>query len=113
MGHNLITWAARKQRTVSRSLSEAEYRSVASCAIELCWFRLLFSELQVPLCKVLLRYDNLSTIALTKNVVLHARTKHIETDLYFVRDMVSLGFLQLQHIPGTEQVADLLTKPLS
>lgn len=57
--------------------------------------------------------DNLSTIALTRNSILHAHTKHVKLDLYFVHDMVQAGDLQLQHVPSIDQVVDPFTKPIS
>ena len=43
----------------------------------------------------------------------HARTKHMELDAFFVREKVLTKQLVVQHIPGTDQWEDLLTKPLS
>jgi hypothetical protein len=43
---------------------------------------------------------------------MHARTKHMEIDLFFVREKVLSKQLSAKHIPGTDQWADVLTKPL-
>ena len=56
--------------------------------------------------------DNMSTIALASNLVLHARTKHIEIDAHFIRDKVKEKKIELRYVPSTDQIADLLTKPL-
>ncbi|PNX97517.1 retrovirus-related Pol polyprotein from transposon TNT 1-94, partial [Trifolium pratense] len=42
-----------------------------------------------------------------------ARTKHMEIDLFFVREKVLAKQLSVLHIPGTAQLADVLTKPIS
>ena len=39
--------------------------------------------------------------------------KHIQIDLHFVRDLVQKGSLKVQHVHTQDQLADLLTKPLS
>ena len=39
--------------------------------------------------------------------------KHIAIDLYFVRDLVSKGLLQVSHVSTHDQLVDLLTKALS
>jgi hypothetical protein len=39
--------------------------------------------------------------------------KHIQIDLHFVRDLVQQGCLQVRHVHTQDQLADLLTKPLS
>ena len=45
--------------------------------------------------------------------MLHARTKHIELDIHFVRDMVLNKNLEIRYVPTDEQTADVLTKGLS
>ena len=39
--------------------------------------------------------------------------KHIQIDLHFVRDLVQKGTLNVKHVHTQDQLADLLTKPLS
>ena len=57
--------------------------------------------------------DNQSTVLLAANPVLHARTKHIELDLYFVRERVIQKQLEVKHVPSLDQVADVFTKAVS
>ncbi len=56
--------------------------------------------------------DNISATYLTANPVFHARTKHIEIDLHFVRDKVASGCFTVKFISSKDQVADVFTKPL-
>ncbi|RVW43373.1 Retrovirus-related Pol polyprotein from transposon RE1 [Vitis vinifera] len=114
LGPNLISWQSKKQHTVSRSSTEAEYRSLAGLVAEITWLRSLLSELQLPLAKPPLVWcDNLSTVLLSANPVLHARTKHIELDLYFVREKVIRKEVEVRHVPSADQLADVLTKTVS
>lgn len=55
----------------------------------------------------------MSTVQLSANPILHARTKHVELDLYFVREKVVQGALFVKHVPSVDQVADVLTKAIS
>ena len=57
--------------------------------------------------------DNLGVTHLNYNPVNHSRMKHIQIDLHFVRDLVHRGILQVHHVHTDDQLADLLTKPLS
>jgi hypothetical protein len=57
--------------------------------------------------------DNQRCIKMTENLVFHDRSKHIEICYHFIYDMVQRGALKLQYISTDEQVADMLTKPLS
>jgi histone deacetylase 1/2 len=113
-GPNLISWSAKKQDTVSRSSTEAEYKSVANATAEVIWVQSLLSELGVrlrqPPC---LWCDNMGATYLSANPVFHARAKHIEIDFHFVRERVMKKQLEVRFIPSKDQVADGFTKPLS
>ncbi|MDV3140030.1 MAG: reverse transcriptase domain-containing protein [Sweet potato little leaf phytoplasma] len=113
VGPNLVTWWSKKQQSVSRSSTEAEYRSLASTAAELMWVKSLLSELCVSYKPPVILCDNLSTVALAHNPVLHAKTKHIALDLFFVSEQVQSKTITVQHLPSSHQIADVLTKPLS
>jgi hypothetical protein len=56
--------------------------------------------------------DNISAINISKNLVLHSRTKHIEIRYHFIRNLVEEQLLELTFIPTKQQLADLFTKPL-
>nr|GEV98529.1 ribonuclease H-like domain-containing protein [Tanacetum cinerariifolium] len=72
-----------------RSLAEAEYCGVAIAVAETCWLRNILRELHTPFSSAMLVYcDNVSVVYLSYNPVQHQRTKHIEIDIHFVRDLV-------------------------
>jgi histone deacetylase 1/2 len=99
---------------VSRSNAESEYCGLALATAEMIWMQALLQELCVSIPVIpLLWYDNINAYHMAKNPVFHARTKHIEIDLHFIRDQVTRGKLQLQFIPTEEQPANLLTKNLT
>jgi len=56
--------------------------------------------------------DNKSAEALASNPKYHSRTKHIELDLHFVREHIANKELLSEHVSSSDQLADVLTKPL-
>ncbi|GKB50932.1 ribonuclease H-like domain-containing protein [Tanacetum coccineum] len=113
LGNNLLSWSSKRQPTLSRSSAEAEYRGVANAVAETCWIRNLLRELHTPLSSATIVYcDNVSAVYLSSNPVQHQRTKHIEIDIHFVRDLVATGQVRVLHVPSRFQYADIFTKGL-
>ncbi|GKB78558.1 ribonuclease H-like domain-containing protein [Tanacetum coccineum] len=86
---------------------------VANVVAETTWLRNLLRELHTPLLTATLVYcDNVSAVYLSANPVQHQRTKHIEIDIHFVRDMVAIGHVRVLRVPSCYQYADIFTKGL-
>ncbi|GJZ55884.1 ribonuclease H-like domain-containing protein [Tanacetum coccineum] len=113
LSNNLISWSSKRQPTLSCSSAEAKYRGVANVVAETCWLRNLLRELHTPLSSATLVYcDNVSAVNLSCNLVQHQRTKHIEIDIHFVRDLVAAGHVRVLHVPSRYQFANIFTKGL-
>ena len=63
--------------------------------------------------KVTLNIDNQSAIQLAKNPEFHKRTKHIDTQFFFIREKYESGEMSVEYVSTDQQIADLFTKPLS
>ena len=114
LGGNLIARYACKQKVVARSSAESEYKSLALATTEVMWLQSLFTELGLPklAATLVIWCDIVEANSLASNPVFHARTKHIEVDVHFIREKVEAKQLEVRFVPTEEQVADVLTKPL-
>ncbi|PKU81304.1 Retrovirus-related Pol polyprotein from transposon TNT 1-94 [Dendrobium catenatum] len=114
LGETLISWTVKKQRTVSRSSTESEYRALAALTTDIVWLRRLLTEFGISQSYPTDLYcDNMSAIALANNPMFHSRTKHIEIDQKFLRDHIQQNNIRLHPISTIDQVADIFTKSLS
>ncbi|RVW64469.1 Retrovirus-related Pol polyprotein from transposon RE2 [Vitis vinifera] len=108
-----ITWSSKKQQIVTLSTTEAEFVAAASSSCQAIWLRrlleVLYNQQQGP---TVIYCDNLSTIKLSKNLVLHGRSKHIDVRYHFLHDLCKDGVIDLVFCKSEDQIADILTKPL-
>ena len=89
VGGNLVTWRSKKQNVVARSSAEAEYRAMTHTASEMLWVRSLLRDLGIDVSTPMQMFcDNQAAIFIAKNPVFHERTKHIEVDCHFIRDLL-------------------------
>ena len=95
------------------STAEEEYVVTFSARCEALWLQKLLSNLfDLQLDVTCIFCDNQSCVKLSKNLVFHEKSKHIEIKFHYIRDMVQRGEMKLQYMEIKEQVAYVLIKPL-
>ena len=112
VGNNLVSWMNRKQNSISLSTIEAEYIATSSCCTQLLWMQKLLHDYDICQKHLTIYCDNTSAINISKNLVQHSRTKHIEIQYHFIMELVEDGILTLEFIHTDDQKFDLFTKPL-
>ena len=58
----------------------------------------------------LIHCDNTSTISMSKNLVLHSKTKHIAIKYHVLKEKFAGKQIILEYINTKEQIADIFTK---
>ena len=113
IGSGAVSWTSKKQPTVALSSTEAEYKAACIAACEVVWLRRILMDVAVPIrTATVLRCDNQSCMAIAKNPVFHARTKHIEIQYHYVRELINDEIVELEYCPTSENAADIFTKAL-
>lgn len=106
-----ISWASKRQSTIALSTTEAEYYAAVHASREAVWLRRLLEDLGYPQSEpTILHEDSQGCIAMTKNPVFHARTKHIDIQCHWIREKVKDREVELKYMDTNQQAADMLTK---
>lgn len=113
---NLVSWSSKKIALVATSTLEAEYAALSLAGRQAIWLQSLDGQLQMQNpdeYKTIQQYcDNTSAINVVKNPESHARTKHFDIHVHFVRQRAALGHIKVDYLSTKRMPADFLTKPL-
>ncbi len=109
----VVSWYNKKQRTVSISTNEAEYIALGHAAREVVWIWRFINKMRLEVLEsITLHGDNEMSIALTKNAESQHWTKHIDVQHHYIQEFVNEGELTIKWIPGSDMLADDMTKAL-
>jgi len=109
-----VTWGSKRQKTVALSSTEAEYMAATQAAKEAIWLRAMLEQMGYKQeATTAIACDNQGALALTKHQIYHSRTKHIDIQHHYVREVVAAGKVAFDYVATEEMTADVLTKGLS
>jgi hypothetical protein len=104
---------ARNNPSISLSTAEAEYIAAVGCCTQVLWMKQTLKYIQVEYDEPIPIYcDNTSTISISKNPVMHSKTKNIPIKYHFLWEHVAEKNIRVEYVGTKEQVADIFTKPL-
>ncbi|GJT50848.1 copia protein [Tanacetum coccineum] len=112
MGCCLTSWFSKKQTALAISTTEAEYVFAGKACQQALWMKQALVDYDIKLDDIPILCDNKGAIYLSKNHVLHSRTKHIEIHHHFLRDNVQKGNITIEKVAFEDNIADILIKPL-
>ncbi len=109
-----IQWTCKKQTCVALSTLEAEHAAAAEVARELLGLKQIMEELELKFkSPVTLWIDNKEAIKQVEQDTSSKRLKHADMKLKFLLDRANKEEIEPVYVKSEDQVADLLTKPLS
>jgi phosphoribosyl-AMP cyclohydrolase len=108
-----ISWMSKRQVVVALSTTKAEYMKTTHESKEEVWLQILCSSIGLVQQAVRIDCDTHSALFLANNTNYHSKTKHIDIQYHFVRDMVEEKKVLLMKVDTLKNVAYLLTKSMS
>ena len=101
-----------KKSSISLSTIEAEYIAATTCCTQVIWMKQTLTNIQVEYDEPIPIYcDNTSVISISKNLVMHSKTKHIPIKYQFLQEQVAEKNIRVEYVGTKEQVAYIFTKP--
>ena len=86
LGDCLVSWLNKKQTSIALSKIEAKYIVVASCCTQVIWMKKALEDLLLKYENpIVINCDNTSAINISKNPIMHSKTKHIPIKNHFLR----------------------------
>ncbi|CAL9011601.1 unnamed protein product, partial [Prunus brigantina] len=93
-----VSWQSKLQKCVALSTTEAEFIAATEACKEMLWMKRFLQELGQEQHKYTLHCDSQSAIHLSKNPSFHSRSKHIDVQYHWIRDVLEFKQLQLEKI---------------
>jgi len=108
-----VSWVSKLQTIVTLSITEVEYMVTIQACKEAIWMRKLMGKLEHKQEKIHLYCDSQSALHIVRNPAFHSRTKHIDVQYHFIREVVEVESVDFQKIHTKKNLADALTKPVN
>ena len=103
LGDCLVSWLSKKQSSVSLSTIEVEYIAATTCCTQVLWMKQTLRDIQVKYDESIpILCDNTSVIYISKNPMMHSKTKHIPIKFHFLQERVTEKNIKLGYI-GTKE----------
>ena len=113
LGGRLVSWLSKKQDCISQSIMEVEYVATKNNSNQVMWMKQMLKDIQIEFIEPIVIYcDNTSTVNMSKNPVLHSKSKHISIKYHMLRVKVADKEIRLEYVSTKEKIVDIFTKPL-
>jgi len=114
-----ISWASRKQKSVTTSTAEAELMALVPATKHAIWLSKFLNEIGRSEFvgtngrSVIMNEDNQAAIKMVKNNQITERSKHVDIGCHFVRERAENQDIELRYCHTDKMTADGCTKGLS
>jgi hypothetical protein len=88
-------------------------QGIVYCCTQVLWMKQTLTYIQVEYDEPIpIHCDNTSAISISKNPMMHSKTKNIPIKYHFLQEQVVEKNIRVEHVGTKEQVTDIFTKPL-
>jgi hypothetical protein len=113
LGNILVSWLNKKQSSIPLCTIEEKYIEATTCCTQVLRMKQTLKDIKVEYNQpISILCDNTSAINISKNLVMHSKTKHITIKYHFLRDQFIEQNVNMEYISTKKQVIDIFKKPL-
>lgn len=113
LGKRLVSWTSKKQNCHSQSTLEAKYVAAADNCSNIVWIKQVLKGMKEKIIgPIVIFCDNTSVINISKNHVMHIKTKHSAIKYYYLRELVQDKEVRLEYVNTKGKIANIFAKPL-
>jgi hypothetical protein len=114
LGECLVSWLSKKQSSISLSTIDVEYIVAVTCCTQVLWMKHTLQEIKVKYDDpISILCDNTSVINISKNPMMHYKTKHILIKYHFLREHATEKKIKQEYVETKEHIVDVFTKLLA
>ena len=108
-----ISWKSKKQSIIAQSTSDAEFTACATAGQQAQWLQLTLEDIGINKPAILIRNDNMSTIANIENGKYKPGSRHVGVKYHWLREAVETKDVAMSYCATNDMIADVFTKPLA
>ena len=113
MEKRLVIWTSKKQNYIAQSTGELEYVPTIINCTNILWIKQLLKGMKEEITEHVVIYcDNTSVINISKNPMMHTKTKHIAIKYHYLRELVQDKEVKMEYVDTKEKIVDIFTKEL-
>ena len=86
--------------------------ALSDCSRQVVWIRQLLGEIGYQLGPIPIAGNNQGAIFISSNPVTERRSKHIDIQYHYIREVIAQGHVEVFFIDGNDNLADMFTKNL-
>ena len=110
LGKRLVSWTSNKKICTSQSTTEVEYVVATINCTNIVWIKQPLKGMKEEITKPVTLYcDNTSDINISKNLVMHTKTKHIAIKYHYLRELVQDKEVKMEYVNTKEKIVDIMS----
>lgn len=112
LGGRVVSWLSKKQDYISHNTAEVEYAASTNNSNQVMWMKQMLKDFRNQIEEpIIIYYDNISTVSISKNLVLHYNAKHTSIKYHVLREKATEKLIRLEYVITKDQIVDMFMKP--